>query len=106
QQQTPLHLQGRVYSAAELVLSVPQTLSIGFGALLVSVVDYRLLLAAIAAVVGGTGLVLAARSPGGHYTPPDAELARPLGAGSGSGERPAGGVLADAPGERLHPDPQ
>jgi MFS family permease len=106
QQRTPLDLQGRVYSAAELVLSVPQTLSIGFGALLVTVIDYRLLLAAIAAVVGAAGIALAARSPGAHYTPPDAELDRPLGAGSGCGERAPGGVLADAAGERLHPDPQ
>jgi Na+/melibiose symporter-like transporter len=106
QQRTPLDLQGRVYSAAELVLSVPQTLSIGFGALLVTVIDYRLLLVAIAVVVGASGAALAARSPGAHYTPPDAELDRPLGAGSGRGERAPGRVLADTAGERLHSDPQ
>lgn len=48
---TPAALQGRVYSAAGTVLSVPQTMSIAFGAVLVSVVNYRYLLLAVAVVV-------------------------------------------------------
>lgn len=51
QLQTPDRLQGRVYSAADTVLSVPQTFSIALGAGLVSVVDYRLLLALMAGVL-------------------------------------------------------
>jgi MFS family permease len=46
QRLTPSHLQGRAYSAAELLLSGPQTLSIAAGAALISVVDYRVLIAA------------------------------------------------------------
>lgn len=51
QLRTPRHLQGRVSSAADTVLSMPQTLSIGLGAALVSVVDYKVLLALMAGVL-------------------------------------------------------
>src|SRR5205085_1353731 len=51
QLRTPLRLQGRVASAAELVISTPQTLSIALGAALVAIVDYRLLVVAEAAAV-------------------------------------------------------
>jgi hypothetical protein len=46
QRLTPPHLQGRTYSAAELLLSAPQTVSIAAGAALIAVVDYRVLIAA------------------------------------------------------------
>jgi MFS family permease len=46
QRLTPPHLQGRTYSAAELLLSGPQTVSIALGAALIAVVDYRVLIAA------------------------------------------------------------
>jgi MFS family permease len=61
QLRTPLPLQGRVSSAADLLVGAPQTFSIAFGAALSTVVDYRLLLAAIAAVCGGAGGWLASR---------------------------------------------
>src|SRR5439155_26110835 len=43
QLRTPLRLQGRVLSASDTLINTPQTVSIALGALLVSVVDYRLL---------------------------------------------------------------
>jgi MFS family permease len=43
QVRTPLRLQGRVSSAADVFISTPQTVSIAVGAVLIAVVDYRLL---------------------------------------------------------------
>ncbi|HEV8065297.1 MAG TPA: MFS transporter, partial [Acidimicrobiales bacterium] len=51
QTKTPNELQGRVASAADVLLTLPQTLSIAVGALLIGVVDYRLLLIVTAGVV-------------------------------------------------------
>lgn len=51
QTNTPNHLQGRAMSASSMMLSAPQTLSIGFGALAIAIIDYRLLLAAMTAVL-------------------------------------------------------
>ncbi len=95
QLRTPAHLQGRVYSAADMLLSVPSTFSIAFGAALSTVVDYRLLLAGMGIVTLLVGAWLGgARSeppgPGGgpaQYAPPDAELAGPLGPEPGGGTR-------------------
>jgi MFS family permease len=50
QRRTPLEIQGRVYSAFDTLIGVPQTVSIAAGAGLVALVDYRLLLA-VAAVM-------------------------------------------------------
>jgi MFS family permease len=50
QTRTPNELQGRVSSAADTFISVPQTLSIGFGAVLLSFVNYRYLLFVICGV--------------------------------------------------------
>jgi MFS family permease len=47
QRYTPARLQGRVGAAGNLALTGPQTLSIGVGAALIGVVDYRILLVAI-----------------------------------------------------------
>ncbi|MGO9197401.1 MAG: MFS transporter [Acidimicrobiales bacterium] len=62
QLRTPNDLQGRVYSAADTVLSVPQTFSIGLGAILVSFVDYRLLLVLVAFVLAMSAVYLLTRS--------------------------------------------
>ena len=51
QTRTPLKIQGRVSAAADLTLGVAQTTSIGTGALLATIVDYRILFAVMAAVV-------------------------------------------------------
>ncbi|MEP7177698.1 MAG: MFS transporter [Pseudonocardiales bacterium] len=50
QRSTPSHLQGRAYSAAATLITVPQTLSIAVGAALIGVTGYQPLLAIIAAV--------------------------------------------------------
>ena len=61
QRSTPVALQGRVYSAVEVLVGVPQMVSIAAGALLVTVVDYRLLLLLEAAVVAAAGAWLLTR---------------------------------------------
>jgi MFS family permease len=63
QVRTPLRLQGRVLSAADTLISTPQTVSIALGAALVSVVDYRLLVVAMAIVVVACGAYLLTRQP-------------------------------------------
>lgn len=51
QMRTPLRLQGRVSSAADVFISTPQTVSIAVGAALIAVVDYRFLVGAESAAV-------------------------------------------------------
>lgn len=51
QSRTPTVLVGRTSAAADLAVSAPQVLSIGLGALLVSRVDYRLLLITMTVVL-------------------------------------------------------
>jgi MFS family permease len=58
QRLTPPRLQGRAFSAAELLLGVPQTLSIALGAALVTLVDYRMLLLAQAALTATAAIYL------------------------------------------------
>jgi MFS family permease len=62
QRSTPGPLQGRVYSTVELLVNTPQTVSIALGAVLVALVDYRLLLLVEAAVVAGAGVWLLTRA--------------------------------------------
>jgi MFS family permease len=63
QVRTPLRLQGRVLSAADTLVSTPQTISIALGAALVSVMDYRILVVAMAVVVVACGAYLLTRDP-------------------------------------------
>jgi hypothetical protein len=58
QRLTPAGLQGRTFSAAELLLGAPQTFSIALGAALVTLVDYRALLLLEAAVIALAALWL------------------------------------------------
>jgi MFS family permease len=59
QRHTPPRLQGRVGAAGNLALTGPQTVSIGVGAALIGVVDYRILLVVIfAGTVGSAALLL------------------------------------------------
>jgi MFS family permease len=51
QTRTPLRIQGRVSAAADLSLSIAQSTSIATGALLSTLVDYRILFVAMASVV-------------------------------------------------------
>jgi MFS family permease len=55
QRLTPNHLQGRTFSAVDVLISTPQSLSIALGAALVAVVDFRILAAAMT-----VGILLAA----------------------------------------------
>jgi hypothetical protein len=60
---TPLAIQGRVSAAADLTLSIAQTTSIGTGALLSTLVDYRILFVVMAAVVlASAGYLLTRRA--------------------------------------------
>ena len=63
QVRTPLRLQGRVSSAADLLISTPQTVSIALGAALIAIVDYRVLVIAEAACVAATAIYLLTRGP-------------------------------------------
>jgi MFS family permease len=58
QLRTPSDLQGRVYSAGDMIVGVPQTLSIALGAALISLVDYRLLIVVMSAITALCGLYL------------------------------------------------
>ena len=61
QRRSPAHLQGRVFSAADTMLTIPQTASIGIGAALVTVLDYRVLIAVMSAVTILCGAYLLTR---------------------------------------------
>jgi len=64
QTRTPLAIQGRVSAAADLTLSIAQTTSIATGAILSTVVDYRILFVVMAAVVlASAGYLLTRREP-------------------------------------------
>ncbi len=63
QVRTPQRLQGRVASAADTMISTPQTVSIALGASLISVVDYRVLVAIMAVVLVGCAAYLLTRGP-------------------------------------------
>jgi MFS family permease len=63
QRLTPLHLVGRVSGTAGMAFGVPQTFSIALGAVLITVVDWRLLLAIMGLVTLLCGLYLLTRQP-------------------------------------------
>lgn len=50
QRRTPQRLMGRVSAAVEVVFGVPQALSLGLGAVLVAVLDWRIIFGVIAVV--------------------------------------------------------
>ena len=58
QLRTPGELQGRAFSAFDLIASLPQTMSIGVGAILVTAIGYRGELTIIAVVVALAALML------------------------------------------------
>ena len=63
QTRTPLVIQGRVSAAADLTLSVAQATSIATGALLSTMVDFRILFVVMAAVVLASAGYLLTREP-------------------------------------------
>ncbi|SCG73151.1 MFS transporter [Micromonospora humi] len=73
QRRTPPGLLGRVTAASKALISGPQAVSIGTGALLVGVFDYRLLFVLVGAITTAAGLYL---WRGRGLTPPGAGPAR------------------------------
>jgi MFS family permease len=63
QLRTPQRLQGRVASAANTMVSTPQTIGIALGAMLVSVLDYRVLVAMMFVAIAACGAYLLTRGP-------------------------------------------
>jgi MFS family permease len=61
QTRTPLRIQGRVSAASEVSISIAQTVSIATGAALSTIVDYRVLLVSMAAVVVASAAYLITR---------------------------------------------
>jgi Na+/melibiose symporter-like transporter len=61
QRRTPAAVLGRVSGAFGLSLGVPQVLSVGLGAALIAVLDYRLLLLSVAVVVAAAAAFLLSR---------------------------------------------
>ena len=61
QRYSPPSLQGRVDAAFMMLILTPQTLSIAAGTLLISLVDYRLLLLIVIAATGACALLLLVR---------------------------------------------
>jgi Na+/melibiose symporter-like transporter len=62
QLRTPLAIQARVSTAADVAVSTPQTISIAVGAALSTIVDYRILVVAMAVVTACCGVWLATRT--------------------------------------------
>jgi MFS family permease len=100
QRLTPAHLQGRTFSAVDVLVSTPQSLSIAVGAALIATVDHRLLLAAMT-----VGLLLAALYLGTRREQRLALDAQPApDAPPTPDAQPA--PRPSAPAARLTPDPQ
>jgi MFS family permease len=59
QRRTPQAIMGRVSAAVEVVMAVPQALSLAFGALLVVVLSYRQIFVIVAAVTGLAAVYIA-----------------------------------------------
>ena len=71
QRQTPSRLMGRVSASVEVLVTTPQAISIGVGALLVSVLDYRTVFAlmAVGTLMSGGYLATSLRARLGTPTP-------------------------------------
>jgi MFS family permease len=77
QTRTPDRLQGRVFSAADMVISTPQTVSIALGAALIAAVDYRVLVLVEFAVTLLCAIYLVTRRIAGVATAPAASAPPP-----------------------------
>jgi MFS family permease len=73
QRRSPSEVQGRVAAAANMLFSVPQTISIAAGAALILVLDYRVEIVAMAVVFFGAAAYLLTRAP--EETTAEVELA-------------------------------
>lgn len=74
QRYTPPGLQGRVTAASNLLVLTPQTVSIGLGAALIGLVDYRLLLVTTAVVTATAALPLLCHPAPAPAPAPDSRL--------------------------------
>jgi MFS family permease len=84
QRLTPSELQGRVYAAADAVITTPQTISVAVGAALVGLAGYQMLLAAMAGCNALAGSYLARRyrcRDEQPHQPREHQRARPAGVG-------------------------
>jgi MFS family permease len=61
QRLTPPQLQGRVFAAAEVLITTPQTLSIALGAALITIAGYQVLLAVMAVTFTATAVYVLTR---------------------------------------------
>jgi MFS family permease len=97
QRLTPRELQGRVYAAADAVITAPQTLSIALGAGLIGIVGYRALLATMAASNAVAGAYLVRRYRWRVREQPDQSRQRQRAGSAGVGRllRRAAGGRAD-----------
>lgn len=77
QRRTPAGLQGRTFTAFELFSGVPQLLSILGGAVLVTLVDYRIPLILMAVGIAAAGVYAAARLREDDTLGPSSELGDP-----------------------------
>lgn len=66
QRRTPAEIQGRVYAAAETMVSTPQTISIAVGAALIGVIGYRAMLVAMTVGTAAAAVYLLTR-PGERH---------------------------------------
>ncbi|GAA3240817.1 MFS transporter [Dactylosporangium siamense] len=62
QRRTPVAVLGRVATAVEMLVGTPQVISIAIGAALVAIVDYRILIGIIVAVVAACSAYILTRS--------------------------------------------
>jgi MFS family permease len=97
QRLTPPELQGRVYAAADAVITTPQAISIGLGAALIGIVGYRVLLMAMAASAALAGAYLLRRYRWRVHEQPDQSRQRQRAPSAGLGRllRRAAGGRAD-----------
>ncbi|WP_431972752.1 MFS transporter [Micromonospora haikouensis] len=92
QRRTPAGLLGRVVAAAEALVSGPQAISIGAGALLVGVLDYRVLFVLVGVVTTAAGVFLwrgrRLSAPPAPSVPRIPLQRRPAAAGAGAESEP------------------
>jgi MFS family permease len=105
QLRTPLRLQGRVASATDVAIGLPQNVSIALGALLISAVDYRLLVVVEAGVTALCAAYLASRriapalatAPAPSSAPPQSPSPAPPSSSRAPGRPATGTRSAPAP---------
>ena len=81
QRRTPHALMGRVSAAVETVMGAPQAISLALGALLVTLLDYHVIFAIMAASTGSAVLYLLIVLRGRLFRPDPSEAIPPVGLG-------------------------